>query len=194
MTTTSTPFGFRPIISGVGGTGAEQPVNMIPDGLGTAYGTTIGTGCPVKLAADGTIALKGVADALHYGVFCGVDYVDSDGRQRTRPYWPASTAATQINVYIWRSPFLEFQIQGATALTKAALGDEADHVAGTVNALSGQSTDYFGTLVGAGNSACYRITGLMGMPNNDWTDTYPIIRVMPNEVAGLVGFGGANAV
>lgn len=194
MTSTSSPFGLRPIISGVGGTGSEQPVQMIPDGIATGYATTIGTGCPVKLQTAGVLQLMAVADAVIYGVFCGVDYVDSDGRQRTRPYWPASTTATNINAYFWRSPFLEYQIQGSTALTKAALGDEADHVAGTVNTLSGQSTDSFGTLVGAGSSASLRVTGLMAMPNNDWADTYPILRVMPNEVAGLVGFTGANAV
>lgn len=194
MTSSSTPFGLRPTRNAVSGTGSEIPVEMLPDGIATAYASTIGTGCPVKAQTAGVIQLMAVADAAIYGVFCGVDYVDTSGKQRTSPYWPASTSATFINAYIWRSPFLEYFIQGATALTKAALFDEADHVAGTVSTLSGMSTDYFGTLVGAGNSASLRVVGLAQMPNNDWADTYPILRVMPNEVAGLVGFTGANAV
>lgn len=184
MTATSAPFGFMPIRHAHGG--STFGVETLQDGIVTAYGTSIGTGSPVKLVAGGTLEKCAVTDALVYGIFAGCFYVDSSGRERTSAYWPASTTATNIRAMWWRDPFLEYKVQGAATIAATAVGDEADHVAGTVNTLSGRSADQFGTLVGAGNSAQFRVVGLLDQLDNAWGDTYTIVRVVINESAGIL--------
>lgn len=186
MTATSAPFGFMPIRHAHGG--ATFNVETLQDGIASAYATTIGTGCPVKLAtATGTLQLCAATDALVYGIFAGCFYVDSSGRERTSAYWPASTTATNIRAMWWRDPFLEYKVQSAGSVAQSAIGDEADHVAGTVSTLSGRSADQLSTsLVGAGNSAQFRIMGLLDQPDNAWGDTYTIVRVVINESVGIL--------
>lgn len=185
MTATSAPFGFRPIRHAHGGTNLD--VETLQDGIASAYGTNIFTGCPVKLVTGGTLERCGATDALVYGIFAGCFYVDSSGRERTSAYWPASTVATNVRAMWWRDPFLEYQVQSMGSVAQTAVGDEADHVQGTGNTLSGQSTDQISTtLAGAGSSAQFRFVGLVDLPDNAWGDSYTIVRVVINESAGIL--------
>lgn len=185
MTTTSAPFGFMPIRHAHGG--ATFNVETLNDGIATGYATSIGAGCPVKLVTGGTLERAAATDALIYGIFAGCFYVDSSGRERTSAYWPASTTATVIRAMWWRDPFLEYKVQSAGSVAQTAIGDEADHVQGTVSTLSGRSADQLSTtLAGAGASAQFRVVGLLDEQGNAWGDTYTIVRVVINESAGIL--------
>lgn len=186
MTTVSAPFGFRPTRSAHSGTGSEVPPEMLQDAWATGLAGSIGTGCPIKLATDGTILLMAAGDAAFYGVFAGCFYVDSSGRERTTANWVGATAATNIRAFIWRNPFMEYFVQASATMAQSAIGDEANHIAGTVNTLSGLSADQLGTLVGAGGGADFRVVGLAAVDNNAWGDTFPIVRVVPNRSAGIL--------
>ena len=184
MTTTSAPFGFRPTRSAHSGTGSEVPMEQLDNAWATGLASTIGTGCPIKLVTDGTITLMAAGDAAFYGVFSGCFYVDSSGRERTSPLWVASTAATQIRALFWRNPFMEFFAQASATLAQSSIGDTANHIAGTVNTLSGLSADQFGTLTGG--NADFRVVGLAALQDNAWGDTFPIVRCVPNRVNGIL--------
>lgn len=184
MSSTNAPFGFRPTRSAHSGTGSEVPLEQLDGAWASAYASSIGTGCPIKLVTDGTIALMAAGDHAFYGVFAGCFYVDSSGRERTAANWVASTAATNIRAFIWRNPFMEYFAQASATLAQSSIGDTANHIAGTVNALSGLSADQFGTLTGG--NADFRVVGLAMVDNNAWGDTFPIIRCVPNRVAGIL--------
>lgn len=185
MTATSAPFGFRPIFGSIGN--SSMDMSEFKDGIASGYNTSIGCFDPIKLLTDGTLAKCAATDALVYGIFAGCFYVDSTGRERTSAYWPASTTATKIRAQFWRNPFMELAVQANGTLAQTSVGDESDHVAGTVNTLSGMSTSQLSiSLVGAGNSAQFRIVGLYEQADNAWGDTYTIVRVVINESVGFL--------
>ena len=184
MTSTATPFGFRPIFGAHGNSSMDMVT--LPDGIATGYSTAIFFQDPIKLVAAGVLQKCAVTDALVYGIFAGCFYVDSTGRERTSAYWPASTTATNIRAMFWRNAFMELAVQASATLAATAIGDEADHVAGAGSTLSGMSTSSLDTLVGAGSSAQFRVVGLYQQPDNAWGDTYPIVRVVINESAGIL--------
>lgn len=191
MTSTATPFGFRPIFGAHGN--SSMDMQQFTDGIATGYSTAIFFQDPVKLVAAGVLEKCGATDALVFGVFAGCFYVDSTGRERTSAYWPASTTATKIRAMFWRGPFQEFAVQANGSIAATAIGDESDHVAGSGNTLSGMSTSSFNSsMVGAGNSAQFRVTGLYEQPDNAFGDTYTIIKVVINESAGIMN--NQNAV
>jgi hypothetical protein len=114
--------------------------------LATGYATSIFTGDPVARAANGVLA-RGVAGAAVVGVFKGVNFTDSAGVTQYLPYWPASTAATNIVAYVIDDPTVEFNIQvtgnspsGGTATANAVdIGKNANFVIGTGSTITGFS-------------------------------------------------------
>lgn len=130
--------------------------------IASAYNTDIGYGDAVILNTNGTITV-GTAAADTIGVFAGCEYIDATGKPVTDKRWPANTVATSIKAYVYADPNEIFEIQVAasgTGYVQAAIGDQADLVAGTVNTTTGNSAQALNaTLKGAGVQGQFRIVG-----------------------------------
>ena len=179
MSSTAAPFGLRPVYHPSGNARASEY------SIAAAYTTTIFKGDPVILDTNGTITHSASGDTL-YGVFMGCEYTDVTGKPNYSNFWPGTASCTDIKAYVITDAETVYEIQGVSALTQAAVGDECDistYAAGsTATGLSIVSAKT-GTLVGAGNSAQLRIIGVAPYPDNAITDTYPILRVTINESA-----------
>lgn len=130
--------------------------------IASAYATAIGYGDPVSLATDGTI-IAGAANADLIGTFAGVQYIDATGKPTFSKNWPAGQVATQIVAYVYDDPDNVFEVQVAatgTGYVQAAIGDQADMVAGTVNVVTGNSAAALNaTLKGAAAQGQFRVVG-----------------------------------
>lgn len=183
MSTVSTPYGFKPLYHRLGGT-----IRLLryKDGIASAYGSSIGKGCPIYFLSDGTIALLAAGGTSGCdGIFSHCSYTDAAGQRHVSNYWPASTTATNIDVWIYPAQDIVFAVQSAGAIPKTAIGDNGDHVAGTVNTRTGLSADTLvgpGSLAGDGALAMFKIVGLVEKPGNAWGDTYTEVQVLVNEV------------
>lgn len=125
--------------------------------IASGYGTSIFTGDPVATLNDGTIGI-GVAGSAIRGVFMGVQYTDTDGTFKFRPYWPASTTVqtgSTITALIIDDPNIVVNVQetngSGAAGTPLALADR------------GLNANFY---VGTGSTA----TGLSGTTLNNATE------------------------
>lgn len=155
MALTASPFGFAARKHPSGQTRANAYTIL------ATYNTAIGYGDAVILATDGTITV-GTATNDIIGVFAGVQYNDSTGKPTYSKSWPgAVSGATNIIAWVYDDPDNVFEVQVAasgTGYVQAAIGDQADLVAGTVNSLTGQSAQALSaTLEGAGAQGQFRI-------------------------------------
>jgi hypothetical protein len=130
--------------------------------IASGYGTDIGYGDAVILNTNGTITV-GTANADTVGVFAGCEYIDATGKPVTDKRWPANTVATNIKAYVYTDPTEVFEVQvgaGGSGYVQAAIGDQADLVAGTVNTVTGNSAQSLNaTLKGAGVQGQFRVIG-----------------------------------
>lgn len=129
-----------------------------------SYATAIGYGDAVTLNTDGTLNLGPAGTTDLIGVFAGVSYVDSTGKPTFSKNWPgAVSGATSIVAYVYDDPDEIYEVQvasGGSGYVQAALGAQADLVAGTVNAATGQSTMALNaTLKAAAAQGQFRIVG-----------------------------------
>lgn len=192
MTTTSSPFGFQPIKSGINarGTGLEQYT------IASAYATAIFSNDPVKNAGDGTMGAAGNTDHM-FGMFQGCEYTTSDSYYRVRAGWTASQALLSGTVgiaYVIRDPFMEYAVQSSGSIAVTAVGFGADMVLGTGNSTSLFSNSQLNSTIGSGTtSKGFRITGLYGAMNNAWGDTYTIVKVVMNNMSGFLPMGGVTS-
>lgn len=172
MSATAAPFGMRPAYHPTGLDRASAYT------IGTGYATSIYKGSPVILNTDGTLNI-GTTNADIIGVFDGVEYKDSTGKQTYSNFWLASTAATNIVAWVWDNPYTVFDIQSNGTIAATAVGDQADFVnPNTGSTSTGLSTATINTtLKGAGNQGQLRIVGLNLDPSNAWGDTYTVVQV-----------------
>jgi hypothetical protein len=189
MTATAYPFGMAPSLQ------LAQAYNT--QGFSTfpildGYTTSIFFGDVVKLDPSASGYLQkdtGTTTATPQGVFVGCSYVQpTTGYFVNAQCWPASTTtgvtsgAGAPQGLVVNDPNAVFSIQADATLTRAALGQNAALVqtAGTTaigksrNALSASSVADTSTLP-------LRIVGLLDIPDNDWTSTYPIVLVKFNN-------------
>lgn len=177
MSSTAAPFGLRPVY---------HPSGQVRAGeysIAASYTTSIFKGDPVLMATDGTITRSAAGNTL-YGVFQGCEYVDSTGKPNYSNFWPGTASCTEIKAYVITDAETVFEIQGVSALTQAAIGDECDistYAAGSTSTGLSIVSAATGSLAGAGASAQLRIIGTAPYPDNAITDTYPILRVTINE-------------
>ena len=179
MSSTAAPFGLRPVYHPSGNTRAAEFL------IATSYTTTIFKGDPVLLATDGTITRSAAGNTI-YGVFMGCEYIDSTGKPNYSNFWPGVSGCLEVKAYVIVDAETVFEIQGVSALTQAAVGDELDistYAAGSTSTGMSVVSAATGSLAGAGNSAQLRIIGVAPYPDNAITDTYPILRVTINESA-----------
>ena len=179
MSATAAPFGLRPVYHPSGNARASEY------SIAAAYTTPIFKGDPVLLDTNGTITRSAAGNTL-YGVFMGCEYVDSTGKPTYSNFWPGASGCTEIKAWVITDAETVYEIQGVSALTQAAIGDECDistYAAGSTSTGLSIVSAATGTLAGAGASAQLRIVGVAPYPDNAITDTYPILRVTINESA-----------
>lgn len=177
MPATSAPFGLRPIglIGGRPYTGAVRQI-----AISNAYSTAMYTGDVVKLGTDGYIAKDtGTATATPVGVFLGCTYTDPNLRYTVhKPYWAASTAASDGFAYVADDPQLLFAVQGSTA-TIDNVGNNAALVQGSGSATTGMSGVTIGSYA-TSNTLPIRIVDIDRTVGNAFGDTYPVLIVKWN--------------
>lgn len=182
MSSTSAPFGLRPVYSP---SGVVRPTVY---SVASAYGSTIYQNQPVKLV-DGQLEAAGVGDRF-IGTFQGVEFTDSDGRRRVSNKWTAGTVATDIVAYATLDPSIVYEIQSNAALTAADIGGQYDFTAASGNTVTGLSSQML-DVASLANNASFRIIGITPGSNNAWGDTYVIVQVQISEhqnVADIVDY------
>lgn len=157
MSTTAAPFGFLPRFHPSGQNRANAYTIL------ANYNTAIGFGDAVILDTNGTLTV-GTATNDIIGIFAGVQYRDSTGKPTFSKNWPgAVSGATEIVAWVYDDPATVFEVQaeaGGTGYVQAAIGAQADLVAGAPNSLTGQSTMALeATIEAAGAQGQFRIVG-----------------------------------
>ncbi len=179
MSAVATPYGFMPARHRFGGN--IRPY-ALRGGIASGYSTAVYRGDPVKLVTAGTYQLAAAGDLIS-GIFAGWKPEDG-GVYNAGRYWVASTTYTKVpEFFFWPIEDVLFSVQAAGSVAQTALGDAADHIAGTGNTRSGQSGSYLASasLAGVGASAGFKIVDLDLATDNAWGDTYTKVLVMVNE-------------
>ncbi len=120
-----------------------------------------------KLVAAGSIQLSSVTDVANVGVFNGCFYNDPTTKKPTfSNYYPGSITPSSgdIEAFVYDDPNMLFEIQDNGTLGQTAIGDNADHVAGTGSTVDGQSRNTLGSA--AGGTAQLRIIRISEDPDN----------------------------
>ncbi len=171
MSATNGPFGFLPIRHMGGGTTRPE---SIANSINSGYGTSISTGQPVILTTSGVLnPVTAVSDEV-YGIFAGVDYVDSNGNPQNQPNWPASTTATDIVVWLWMDPMIVYKVQanGSVPVTGRGACADATSFGSAANGFSQMAVS--SNLSTAGQ---FRIIDKYLAPDNDYGDAYTVLQV-----------------
>jgi hypothetical protein len=110
----TTPYGLVPINS-VDGKPYAGATRQLP--IASTYNTAIFNGDIVAVVDGGTIALSGVTDDstttpanYTYGVFVGVQYVNSQGQTVQAQYYPGNAAASSAVAYVVDDPMAAFKV------------------------------------------------------------------------------------
>ena len=108
------PYGLVPINS-VDGKPYAGATRQLP--IASTYNSAIFNGDIVAVVDGGTIALSGVAaDSttsaanFTYGVFVGVQYVNSQGQTVQAQFYPGNAAATSAVAYVVDDPMAAFKV------------------------------------------------------------------------------------
>jgi hypothetical protein len=135
------PYGLVPINS-VDGKPYAGATRQLP--IDSAYNTAIFNGDIVALVDGGTIAKSGVTDDstttpanYTYGVFVGVQYVNSQGQTVQAQYYPGNAAATSAVAYVVDDPMAAFKV--AVVLANSAISSANQSIVG-VNMAIDQGT------------------------------------------------------
>jgi hypothetical protein len=158
------PYGLVPINS-VDGKPYAGATRQLP--IASTYNTAIFNGDIVALVDGGTIAKSGVTDDsttsaanYTYGVFVGVQYVNSQGQTVQAQYYPGNAAATSAVAYVVDDPMAAFKAavvfsnSAVTTVNRSIVGVNMAIDQGTGNTTNGNSGT--GVLVAtndAGNAA-----------------------------------------
>lgn len=187
MSSTSAPFGFRPSYHNSGRITAKAYV------IATGYAQNIFQGDPVKLTDDGVIQLatsdgtrSGTTDGVSMlGIFAGVQYNDSTGKPSLSPFWPASTAGTDIVAWVYDDPETIYDVQydnpssGTTIQT--AVGEQCDWTVASPGGSTQVGLSETKLTAIQATSGQFQITGIAGGPDNGITDAYVTVTVRINE-------------
>lgn len=161
--------------------------------IASGYASNIFTGDPVVATGTGKnieLAAAGTTNAI--GVFAGCQYVDQNGEQKFSPYWPASTAATEIQALVYDDPDMIFSMQCDT-LAEGDVQALCDWVAGSGVLATGVSGAQAEGSATATTGKSLRILGLVPSPDNAY-GAYAKAEVQFVEHArmGVVSGAGGN--
>ena len=153
------PYGLVPINS-VDGKPYAGATRQLP--IASTYNTPIFNGDIVALVDGGTIAVSGVtnnstgsAANYTYGVFVGVQYVNSQGQTVQAQYYPGNAAATSAIAYVVDDPMAAFKVavvfanSVVTTVNQSVVGINMAIDQGTGSTTTGNSG--FGVLVPTDN-------------------------------------------
>jgi sulfur relay (sulfurtransferase) DsrF/TusC family protein len=176
MSNSATPFGFQLRKHPTGQSRANAYTIL------ASYATAIGEHDFVSLATDGTLQLTAAGANDTFGQFAGVTYIDASGKPTTSNFWPgAQVGATSIVAYVYDDPDNVYEVQvaaGGAGYVQAAIGDQADLVAGTVNTATGRGTEALNaTLKGAGVQGQFRIVGFGDGVYDATNNAFPTVLV-----------------
>ena len=172
MSTSATPYGFRPV-GLLGGGDWSNSIRHIK--LTNSYGTSIFYGDVVKVVATGTVEKdSGTTTMTPVGIFVGCSYTDPGSSQPTySQMWTASTSATDIMAYVVDDPNVVFQGQGDATLAQTALGNNVAVVQTAGSTSIGTSKNAIdSSTIAATKTLPVRILGFIDGPNSSVGDTY----------------------
>lgn len=177
MSSTSAPFGVRPVYHPSGVIRQTEYLS----GVASGYGTSLFTGTPVKFTTTGTLVATAAGADETIGSFAGCEFGDSTGYY-VLPYWPASrtydTTYGPARFYVNddKGTIYEGQASGAVPMTERREGiNLADASQGST--YTGFSTQRLDATTTGATPATYIITDVAPYPGNEWNDTYTIVRV-----------------
>jgi hypothetical protein len=143
------PYGLLPINS-VDGKPYAGATRQLP--IASTYNTAIFYGDIVVVVDGGTIEKSGVTDNstgsaanYTYGVFTGVQYVNSQGQTVQAQYYPGNAAATSAIAYVVDDPMAAFKVavvfanSVVTTVNQSIVGVNMAIDQGTGNTTSGNS-------------------------------------------------------
>jgi len=162
--TVSAPYGLDPInrFDGIPYAGATQQL-----GIASTYNTAIYNG-DVVAVVGGTIVKSLVTSNVStnsstatYGVFLGVQYVNSQGQTVQAQYYPGNSSATSAVAYVVVDPAAEYKVavtysgnSTISSTTVAAIGTNLAVIQGTGSSTTGNSgVSVAAPAAGAGNAA-----------------------------------------
>ena len=148
--TVDAPYGLQPINS-VDGKPYAGATRLIP--IASTYNTAIFNGDIVRVAAGGTIEKSTVtvdsttaAANNTYGVFMGVQYVNSQGQTVQAQYYPGNAAATSAFAYVVDDPMAAFKVAvtfsgnaTVTTVNQSIVGTNMSVRQGTGSTITGDS-------------------------------------------------------
>ena len=148
--TVDAPYGLQPINS-VDGKPYAGATRLIP--IASTYNTAIFNGDIVRVAAGGTIQKSTVtvdsttaAANNTYGVFMGVQYVNTQGQVVQAQYYPGNAAATSAFAYVVDDPMAAFKVAvtfsgnaTVTTVNQSIVGTNMSVRQGTGSATTGDS-------------------------------------------------------
>ena len=162
--TVSAPYGLDPInrFDGVAYAGATSQYT-----IASTYNTPIYNGDIVYLT-NGTVAksvvtsnVSSAANTATFGVFLGVQYVNTQGQTVQAQYYPGNAAATSAVAYVVIDPVAEFKVavtysgnSTISSTTVAAIGTNLALIQGTGSSTTGNSgVSVAAPAAGAGNAS-----------------------------------------
>jgi hypothetical protein len=174
--TVSAPYGLDPInrFDGMPYAGATQ---QLP--IASTYNTPIYNG-DIVLVNGGNIRKSAVtsdsttdkANNATYGVFLGVQYVNSQGQTVQAQYYPGNAAASSAVAYVVMDPAAEFKVavtfsgnSTVSSTTAAAVGTNLAVIQGTGSSTTGNSgVSVAAPSAGAGNAAALPVRVVAVVP------------------------------
>ena len=178
--TVSKPYGLQPInrVDGMPYAGATRQLTIASD-----YNTAIFNGDIVRVAAGGTIQKSTVtvdsttaAANNTYGVFVGVQYVNTQGQTVQAQYYPGNAAASSAIAYVVDDPMAAYKVAVAyangvvTTVTQAAVGTNMSYYNGTGSSTTGDSGAFVTAASGA-NTATLPFRVIAVVPDTNVTAT-----------------------
>ena len=192
MANRDAPFGLRPIgrIGGTPYTGGQSRYRIANN-----YGTAIFQGDMVMHVTGGTVEVHADGGTVPIvGVFNGCRFTDpSTGKEKFSNFYPASTAAADIEAFIIDDPMVVFEIQADDTFPVADLHGNFDVVytsaGSTTTGLAGSELDV--TTGGTGTGLPLRAIDISQDPNNSdvATANTNVKVVIVNHIFGLKGVG-----
>ena len=180
--TVSAPYGLKPInrVDGMPYAGATRLVPIDGD-----YNTAIYNGDIVRIAAGGTIEKSTVtvdsttaAANNTYGVFVGVQYVNTMSQTVEAQYYPGNVAATSAVAYVVDDPMAAFKVAvtysgnaTVTTVNESIVGTNVSVRQGTGSATTGDSAVSVYATNAQGNAAALPLRVLAVVPETATSTT-----------------------
>jgi hypothetical protein len=167
--TVAGPYGFQPI-NLIGGQVFAGSTRLIP--IASGSGTSIFYGDVVRLNTGGTLSKVSTTatatDAV--GIFLGCQFTNPSTKQLLQQqYYPASTAASDIQAFVLDDPDALFKVAVTAAgtstisgVTQAAVGQNSALILTAGSTTTGDSLASISATTGAGTAVPMRIVG--GIP------------------------------